>query len=128
MLGFTLLTSVLLLVFQLFPVSDRSVGLADRTTQANYLARELMEAQLSTSYSSLAVTPVPETGTRTVSAHTVRRGASLSTEYTYSILVEQPEASIDVKNITVTVSWKEGAENLQRPSSTTLQSSRGNLW
>ena len=127
MLGFTLLTSVLLLIFQLFPVSERSVGLADRTTQANYLARELMETRLGTPYDSLPVTTVPDSGSKVIQ-HTTRRGSALSTEFTYSVTVEQPDAAIAIRNIRVTVSWKEGALGLERPSSVVLESSRGNLW
>jgi hypothetical protein len=126
LLGLTLVTVVLLVIFQLFPVSDRSVSLADRTTQANYLARELMEKQLETPYADL--TPGISSGESTLEAHTRRRGADLSTEFLYRVEVTQTDPDVEVRDILVTVSWKEGAANMARPSAVKLQSARGNLW
>lgn len=126
LLGLTLVTLVLMVILQLFPVSDRSVGLADRTTQANYIARSLMEKQLATPYIDLTC---GTTGGQTMVAdHTRRKGSSLSTDFSWQVKVSQPDSAIEVKEILVTVAWKEGAADQARASSVTLQSARGNLW
>ena len=126
LLGLTLISIVLMVIFQLFPVSDRSVGLADRTTQANYIARSLMEKQLETPYLDLLVGGT--NGESDVSGHTRRRGSDLSTSFVWRVDISQPNPAIEVKDIVVTVSWKEGAADLERASSVKLQSARGNLW
>jgi type II secretory pathway component PulJ len=127
MLGLTLISVVLLVIFQLFPVSDRSVGLADRTTQANQLARELMEKQLEKRYDQLL--PGVTTGERLIADHTQRRGQSLSTEYVWKVTVTQADPpDAELRDIEVTVSWKDGSAHSKRPSEVTLRSVRGNLW
>lgn len=126
LLGLTLVTIVLLVILQLFPVSDRSVGLADRTTQANYIARSLMEKQLATAYIDLSVGSTD--GETVVADHTRRRGSSLSTTFTWQVEISQPDPDIEVKEILVSVAWREGASNQERLSSVKLQSARGNLW
>ncbi len=126
LLGLTLVTLVLLVIFQLFPVADRSVSLADRTTHANYLARALMEERLDSPYADLS--PGVLQGEFSSSDHTRRRGSSLSTEFVYRVEVELADPAVEVKDITVTVSWKEGARDETRGSSVSLQSARGNLW
>jgi hypothetical protein len=113
-------------IFQLFPISDRSVGLADRTTQANCIARSLMEKQLETPYLDLLVGGT--NGESDVSGHTRRRGSDLSTSFVWRVDISQPNPAIEVKDIVVTVSWKQGAAELERASSVKLQSARGNLW
>ena len=50
LIGLTLVTVAILAVFQLFPASDKAVELADRTTQANQLARRLLESELAKNY------------------------------------------------------------------------------
>lgn len=127
LLGFTMVTLVLLVIFQLFPVADRSVSLADRTTQANYLARTVMENQLDKDYSALDV-DVPISDEVTLAEHTQRRGSALSTEFVYRVEIRKPVAAVEVKDIIVNVSWKQGAAGAERPSSVRLQSSKGNLW
>ena len=122
-----MVTLVLLVIFQLFPVADRSVSLADRTTQANYLARTVMENQLDKDYSALDV-DVPISDEVTLAEHTQRRGSALSTEFVYRVEIRKPVAAVEVKDIIVNVSWKQGAAGAERPSSVRLQSSKGNLW
>lgn len=126
LLGLTLITVVLMVILQLFPVSDRSVGLADRTTQANYIARSLMEKQLATPYIDLAVGTTD--GKTMMADHTRRKGSSLSTDFSWQVQISQPDTAIEVKEILVTVAWKEGADDQDRASSVKLQSARGNLW
>lgn len=126
LLGLTLVTIVLMVILQLFPVSDRSVGLADRTTQANYIARSLMEKQLATPFIDLELGDT--TGETEVADHTRRKGSSLSTTFTWHVRISQPDPDIDVKEIVVNVAWREGAQNLERMSSVKLQSARGSLW
>lgn len=126
LLGLSMITIVLLVIFQLFPVSDRSVGLADRTTHANYLARELMERHLEMPYETLPTSPV--NGNSSLVSHTKRRGSELSTDFTYEVTVT-PHPDIDnLKTIVVTVRWREGAANFERPGFVRLESVRGNLW
>ncbi len=127
LLGFSMITLVLLVIFQLFPVADRSVSLADRTTQANYLARTVMENQLDKDYSALDV-GVPITDSVILTNHTQRRGSALSTEFLYRVEIRKPVAAVEVKDIIVGVSWKQGAADAARPTSVRLQSSKGNLW
>lgn len=126
MIGMSLLVVVVLAVFQVFPLANNSVNLADRTTHANALARELMEARLRLPYSSLDLGE--ESDIERLEGHTQRYGSSLSTEYRYQVKVELPDPDRDIKEITVTVSWKEGSGAQARPHSVSLQSRRGNLW
>ncbi len=123
LLGMSLILVVLLAIFQLFPVSDRSVNLADRTTQANLIARREMNRQLEKELDELENT----TGEETISGHTHRRGQSLSTTFVYDVSVTN-SVDPDVKDITVTVRWKTGAAENLRESSVRLVSSKGKLW
>lgn len=123
-----MVTVVLLAIFQLFPVADRSVGLADRTTHANYLARSLMEAKLASDYSALDVDAPPIVGEYLLDAHTRRRGSDLSTKFIYEVDFQYPYPDAEVKDVLVSVSWKEGAADEQRASSVRLQSTKGKLW
>ena len=123
LLGLGLVLIVLLAIFQLFPVGDRSVGLADRTTHAHLLARRVMNEQLEVDYADLADT----TGEETLSAHTHRRGQDLSTTYVYDVKIE-PVTGVEVKNIVVTVRWKSGSQDQERDAFVRLESARGLLW
>ena len=119
----SLVLVVLLAIFQLFPVGDRAVDLADRTTHANLIARKIMNEQLEKSYDDI----LSFTGEETVSGHTTRRGQSLSTTFVHEVAVTQI-AGIDAKNIVVTVRWKSGAADVARSAFVRLESSRGQLW
>jgi hypothetical protein len=77
-------------------------------------------------YTALAIGAVE--GDTTVQNHTQRRGKQLSTEFVYRVEVSQPVASVDIKDIQVSVSWKAGRLNQARPASVRLQSSKGRLW
>lgn len=122
----SLLVVVVLSVFQIFPLANNSVNLADRITHANALAREIMETRLRLTYSSLDLGE--DSGVEHLEGHTKRHGSSLSTEYHYHVKVELPDADRDIKEITVTVSWKEGSGTQAKPHFVRLQSRRGNLW
>jgi hypothetical protein len=126
LLGLSLLTFVLLVVFDLFPLADRSVSLADRTMHANNLARELMENKLDDTYGSLALGAVD--GEETITDHTKRRGSGLTTEFVYRVEVTQPDPAVEIKDIVVSVTWKQGANENPRPAQVRLQSSKGQLW
>lgn len=121
---------VLLAIFQLFPVSDRSVGLADRTTQANHLARTLMEKQLSRDYTDIIAEEIE--GQVVMNEHTRRKGQALSTEFVWRVNIARPTDppynDKELWDILVTVSWKAGAEDETRPSEVKLQSVKGMLW
>ncbi len=121
LLGFSMLLVVMLSVFQLFPMANASVDLADRTTHANALARELMEKYLNLQYSSLEA---GESGQRRIGSHTSRHGASISTEYNYDVTVQLLDPSRDIKEITVVVSWSTSG----KAKRVILQSRRGNQW
>lgn len=127
LLGLSLLTFVLLVIFQLFPLADRSVSLADRTMHANNLARELVEQKLAEEYASL-VPDVPIDGEVTVTGHTERRGQSLTTDFVYRVEITQPNPAVEILDINVSVSWKEGAADNPRPSTVRLKASKGEFW
>ncbi len=124
LLGLSLVLIVLLAIFQLFPVGDRSVDLADRTTQAHLIARRVMNEQLlAVDYVDLKDT----TGEEIVTAHTQRRGQVLSTTFVYDVTIV-PVSGVDIKNIIVTVRWKSGSADNPRDPFVRLESARGILW
>lgn len=123
LLGMSLVVVVLLAVFQLFPLGDRSVGLADRTTHASLIARRVMNEQMGKKYEELVNT----SGEETITAHTKRRGSELSTTFTYDVQVSDSEVP-KVKDIMVTVAWKVGSDDRSRESQVRLFSSKGELW
>ena len=125
MLGLTMVTIVLLAIFQLFPVADRSVNLADKTTQANYLARKLMDTQLAKEFADVNG---PIDGEYQADHHTLRRGVEMSTTFVYRIDVTQLAPDVEVKDVLVTVRWKEGRGERVRDSSVKVQSAKGKLW
>ncbi len=123
LLGMSLILVVLLAIFQLFPVGDRAVDLADRTTHASTIARRIMNEQLEKDYDDLE----SFTGEETLTGHTLRRGQSLSTTFVHEVTVT-PVSGLDIKNIIVTVRWKSGAANTARNAFVRLESARGQLW
>lgn len=108
----------LLAVFQLFFMADSTVALADRTAQANQLARRYLEQELSRPYDELQSSE----GWQQIH-HGIRRGHSMSTEFAYQVQVEQPNPSRNIKKVGITVSW---SENPRR--TVTMTSSKGELW
>lgn len=123
LLGLGLVLIVLLAIFQLFPVGDRSVGLADRTTQANLIARREMNSTLEKPFDEV----VSYSGEETLTGHTHRRGQSLSTTFVYDVKVE-PATEANVKDVVITVRWKTGAADQVRDGFVRIESSKGTLW
>lgn len=125
LLGLSVVSITILAIFSLFPMADRSVGHADRTAQANYIARSLMEQRLATSYADLIIPPVPERGEVSLQ-HSQRRGQALSTTFSYQIEVTQPDPAKQLKRIVITVGWHRGS--LGAPETVRLECDKGNLW
>lgn len=118
LLGLTLVLIALLAVFQLFFTSDATVGLADRSAQANQIARRYLEEELLKDYDDV----VPSTGDVQV-VHAIRRGTTLRTTFTYTVEVVEPDPAKRIKDVSVTVEW--GTRPRHR---TTLSSAKGELW
>lgn len=125
LMGLTLVSLVLIGLLQLFPSAERSVVVADRTTQANHLARKLMEQTLARPYSDLSLGSVQGS---TTMAHTQRRGARATVEFLYSVDVTQPEVDREIKEIYVRVEWSEAGSTRGVGPHILLHGSKGNLW
>lgn len=119
MIGLGLITVAILAVFQLFPVTDKAVSLADRTAQANQLARRLLEEELDKNYPEVSA----RNGNVTIQ-HTLRRGNVLSTDFVYGVEVVESAPPTRLKDITVEVEWTHGAVT----RTVRLQSLKGPLW
>lgn len=124
LLGLTLVSLAILAIFGLFPMADRSVAQADRTTQASTMARSLLDQQLQRSYSELSTDPSTYLQGETSLVHTRRHGQNLGTKFQYKVEITQPEADREVKTVLVTVSWKTG----ERVENVVLESRKGALW
>lgn len=125
LLGLSLVSITILAIFSIFPMADRSVSLADRTAQANYIARSLMEERLAKPYDELPVTVTPELGEVTLQ-HSQRRGQPLSTTYDYQIEISQPLPDRQLKHIVITVGWRRGSFDAAR--NVRLKCDKGTLW
>lgn len=122
LLGFTLLVVAVFALFALFPSSDKAVVRSVRLTQANEVARALMEAELNKNYSFL--TDGEYTGQNT-STGLNRSGQTIEYVHDYKITISQPDPSRKYKDILVEVFWEEGED--KRKHGCKLQSSRGEL-
>lgn len=100
--GFTLVLVAILSIFQLFVSSDSLVAVADRTAQADQIARRLLEEELHVPYDDVE----PSKGSETV-PHVDRRGTTVSTVFDYEVSIQQPDPAKEVKLISVKVSWGE---------------------
>lgn len=127
LLGLALVSMTIMAVFSVFPTADRSVALADRTTQANSIARTLLEQRLELEYSELSTDPASYEEGDIPLVHTKRHGSDLSTTFHYRIEITQPEASHEVKEIAVYVSWPRGS-NDEREERVVMQASKGQMW
>lgn len=123
LLGMSLILVVLLAIFQLFPVGEKAVDLADRTTHAHSIARRLMNEQLEKKYDEIK----NDQGSETIASHTTRRGQTISTDFSYDIKVNENTA-LKMKDIIVTVHWHSGGAEQKRDAFVRLQSARGQLW
>jgi Tfp pilus assembly protein FimT len=100
MLGLALTGVIALLALGSFVTVARSQNQSMDLTQANALARQVLEAQRALDYS--AVQPVAaQAVTRSVEVHS----ATVSRTFTYRVDVNQPWAPDAVKNVVVTVQW-----------------------
>lgn len=124
LLGLTLVSLAVLSIFSLFPAADRSVALADRTTQASTLARSLLDQQLQRSYGELSTDPASYLQGETSLVHTRRHGQALDTRFRYRVEITQPDLTHEVKRILVTVSWNYGS----REEKVVLESRKGSMW
>lgn len=122
-LGMSLVLVVLLAIFQLFPVGEKAVDLADRTTHAHSIARRLMNEELEKEYDEIK----DFSGEERIASHTTRRGQPISTDFSYDIKVSENTA-LKMKDIVVTVHWHSGGADQKRDAFVRLQSARGQLW
>lgn len=122
LLGFTLLTVAIFALFALFPTGDKAVMRSVKMTQAQEIARGLMERELLRNYSDL--TDGVASGETSASGIN-RNGVEISTRYLYQVEITQPDPTLRFKDIEVTVSWEEGSEGDTRK--VVLNSSKGEL-
>ena len=127
LLGLALVSMTIMAVFSVFPTADRSVAMADRTTQANSIARTLLEQRLELDYSALSTDPASYEEGDIPLVHTKRHGQELSTTFHYRIEVTRPEPTHEIKEIVVYVSWPRGSEET-REDSVVMQASKGQMW
>jgi hypothetical protein len=118
LLGLSLVLVALLTVFHLFVSADSMVAVADQTSQADQLARRVLEEELNRPYDDVEA----YTGAESV-PHVERRGAQLSTNFEYEVDVAQPDLSKNVKLVSVRVSWGEKPHH-----QVSLTGSKGELW
>lgn len=126
LLGLALITFSILAIFGIFPTADRAVAQADRTTQATYIARNLMEQKLSLDFIDLSTDPDDQEEGDIVLQHSKRRGQAGSTTFHYRIQVTQPDPDQMLKQIVVRVSWMHGS--LQGSESVILECDKTPLW
>lgn len=123
LLGFSILAVALLALFGLFPSGDKAVMRSIRMSQANELARGLVEEQMGKHYSSL----VDGSVTGSYKTESVDRdGQKLATEFLYQVDILQPDSSRNYRDIKVEVWWTEGWAG--RRHSCKLQSSKGEFF
>lgn len=127
LLGLTLVSMTIMAIFSVFPAADKSVALADRTTQANSIARTLLEQRLELDYSALSTDPASYEEGDIPLVHTKRHGQDLQTTFHYRIEVTQPEPTHEIKEISVYVSWPRGSRD-DREEKVVMQASKGQLW
>lgn len=124
LLGFLLLSVAVFALFAIFPTGDRAVVRSVRASQANEIARGLMEKQLAREYSMI----VDDTLNGEVDSQGMSRGGSdLNTKFIYQVDITSPVAASGpprrYKNIRVEVHWEEGAD--LRRHTVLLESSKG---
>ena len=125
LLGLTLVSLTLLVLFGVFPMGERAVGQADRTSQASSIARTHMERALGQDYTALSTDPASYEEGDDTAFHTKRHGSELSTKFHYRVEVTQPDPDKEVKRLVVTVTWPNGSDRVETVA---LQSSKGKLW
>lgn len=127
LLGLTLVSLTIMAIFSVFPTADRSVALADRTTQANSIARTLLEQRLELDYSELETDPALYEEGEIPLVHTKRHGQELTTTFHYRIEIARPDPAREIKEIVVYVSWPRGADE-DPAQQVVMQASKGQMW
>lgn len=107
----------------MFPTGDKAVVRSLRMSQANELARGLLEDQMGRHYSTLV--NGEQTG-KVSDTSAWRNGQNLNLEYQYRINISTPEPARNYRNIVVEVWWLEGAD--QKRHSCTLESAKGEFF
>ena len=123
LLGFALLSIAVLALFAMIPSGDKAVVRSIRMSQANELARGLLEEQMGKNYSSLV------DGERTgnfLDSSVSRNGRNLNLEYLYKVSIPSPDPSRNYRNIHIEVWWLEGADKERH--SCVLESSKGEFF
>lgn len=118
LLGFAMLSVVVLGILQLFYHAESSVALADRKSQAASLAQQQMDRALARDFED----SVSFQGSfRPV--HLTSRGQRISTSFLYRVEIERPDPQRRIKTVHVRVEWGNTPTH-----SVTLDGLKGEMW
>lgn len=106
LLGMSLLLIAIMAIFALFPVGDRAVANADRSTQAHQLARRMIDTELAKTYENL-VPGIPLEQSVTLE-HSSRQGTVLKTTFHTRLTIISLEPAQELKRVFVEVRWERG--------------------
>ena len=118
LLGFAMLSVVILGILQLFYQAESSVALAERKSRAASLAQQQMDRVLARDFDDVVSF---EGNYRAV--HLTSRGQQISTNFLYRVETAQPDLQRRVKTIDVRVEW--GSTPTHH---LTLNSLKGDAW